>query len=612
MNIIHAFLLIGFLGLTNSLQSGFNNEPIQYCIDKDSVQFVTDNFHEIYTSLGLDKAILIASSAVNVSYDSSWKKEEAYALMCLGVASYLRGNYEQAFPAFQRASDLFDSLIDNRGIALINNELAVFYRKQNNANKVNFCLDKGEKAALNVNDLEALSTNYHHRGETFSQAGDYENALPYFQKVLDIRLELQDSIGLGYIYLDFANSEVEQGNLNNALGYLSQSTAIREKLKDRQGVAVNTVVAGETYFAFEQYQKAIEQFEKTIELAKSIGFTDLTRFAYSMLQKAQVEEGNYRAAYENLSLSQAFSDSLFNIEKSKAIAELETKYETEKKERQIELQQAQLLNQESELKLNRTFSYSLFLVMIGLIAIGILLRKRMILKREKLLEEEKSNTREAQIKAAITSQENERSRFARDLHDGFGQMISILNLNLKSLREGRADKHDVFDKSSEVLEEMYQELKGICFNLMPQTLVKHGVKSAINEFAARVNATDRISIETSFFGLDQRLSDIQEISLYRIGQEWVNNVIKYSDADHIVIQVTMDEEEITLMIEDNGTGFDSQVLIEGKGNGWKNMNSRTNLIKGELELDTRVGVKGSTLIINAPSLLVSKEEQIPV
>ncbi|MEQ9302272.1 MAG: histidine kinase, partial [Marinoscillum sp.] len=76
-------------------------------------------------------------------------------------------------------------------------------------------------------------------------------------------------------------------------------------------------------------------------------------------------------------------------------------------------------------------------------------------------------------------------------------------------------------------------------------------------------------------------------------------VIKYSDADKVMIQITRDEDEITLLIEDNGTGFDEDLLISGKGNGWKNMNSRANLINGELELDTTVGVKGNTLIVNA-------------
>ena len=143
---------------------------------------------------------------------------------------------------------------------------------------------------------------------------------------------------------------------------------------------------------------------------------------------------------------------------------------------------------------------------------------------------------------------------------------------------------------------------------MPQTLIKHGVTAALDEFAARVNAAGKLQVETDFFGLEERLSDIQEISLYRISQEWVNNVIKYSHASKVTIQITRDVNELTLLIEDDGTGFNLAELVNGKGNGWRNMNSRANLIKGELEVDTTPNIKGNALIVNVPT---SVEETVP-
>ena len=89
--------------------------------------------------------------------------------------------------------------------------------------------------------------------------------------------------------------------------------------------------------------------------------------------------------------------------------------------------------------------------------------------------------------------------------------------------------------------------------------------------------------------------------MYRISQEWINNILKYSDAEKITLQITKDNEEITLLLEDNGVGYDKSNLTAGKGNGWKNLNTRTNLIKGKLDLETQKGIKGNTLIINAPT-----------
>ncbi|MEP0365312.1 MAG: tetratricopeptide repeat protein [Cyclobacteriaceae bacterium] len=571
---------------------------VKYGLDtlaqSDQITFITDHFYEIY-STGFDDAIELSRYAIELSQTLNVKESEGYAHMCFGMANYLRGNYETALSAYLTSSEIFDSLRHHDGIARLNNELAVFYRKQKKLDKMHACLDKSEAAALQINNLETLATTYHHKGVTLSQNSDYENALPYFEKVLAIRSELKDSVGLGYIYLDLAEYQVHLGQIDQALKLIDKSTGIRQKLGDAQGVAVNEIIKGETMFAAGRYNEAIGYFENTLTLAKPIGYTDLIRYAYDMLQKAHIETGNYQLAYQNLSQSVVFSDSLFSIEKTKSLQELETKYETEKKEQQLALQTA-------ELKTSQAISIGLVGALALLIVIGTMHRNRVVLKHQKELETEKARTREAQIEAALNSQEAERKRFARDLHDGFGQMISVLNLNLKALEQGKRKASEVFEDSSQVLDQMYTELKGICFNLMPETLIKKGIVEGLREFASRVNRTRKASIMIDTFGIDERLSDLQEISIYRITQEWINNILKYSDADKVTVSLTQDEEEITLLIEDNGSGFDKNDLINGNGNGWKNMHSRANLIKGELELDTTAGIRGSSLIVNAPIL----------
>ena len=284
----------------------------------------------------------------------------------------------------------------------------------------------------------------------------------------------------------------------------------------------------------------------------------------------------------------------------RTIAELQTRYETEKKEQQIKLQNSQIERQQAELRSGRIITAVLVALIVFIFLTGLLLFKRQKLKQEKLLAQEKAFRREAQLEAAINSQELERKRFARDLHDGFGQMISVLNINLKSLEKNGSDRYSIFENSTRVLQEMYKELKSICFNLMPETLIKKGVVDALKEFAQRINLTDKVYVTIDSFGVDERLSDVQEINLYRICQEWINNILKYSDATKINLQLTRDESEITLLIEDNGTGFDPKLVTESKGNGWKNIQSRSNLLGGIVELETTPDQKGNALILNIP------------
>jgi len=231
--------------------------------------------------------------------------------------------------------------------------------------------------------------------------------------------------------------------------------------------------------------------------------------------------------------------------------------------------------------------------------------------RERLYKQVQSN-QEVMMEAIVKGQEDERNRFAKDLHDGFGQMISSLMLNIKGLETAQSTnfekRSNIFRQSTAILNDMYVELKNICFNLMPQTLLAAGVGEALKEFANRINESGEIIVEVSFYDLEERLTEIQEISIYRISQEWVNNIIKYSNASKIELQITKDDDEITLLIEDNGAGFDKSALESGKGNGWKNIHSRANLIKGVVELDTTEGIKGTTFILNAPTKIEVRGE----
>ncbi|MFY0600724.1 MAG: hypothetical protein JXR03_13710 [Cyclobacteriaceae bacterium] len=237
--------------------------------------------------------------------------------------------------------------------------------------------------------------------------------------------------------------------------------------------------------------------------------------------------------------------------------------------------------------------------------------------RDRLNKQVQSN-QEAMMNTIVKGQEDERKRFAEDMHNGFSQMISSLNLNLKSLENTGSHQTnkrlDIFQTSKSILNDMYIELKSICFNLMPHTLVSAGIEEALKESANRISRNEELRVDVSVYNIDQRLPEVIEISLYRISQEWINNIIKHSDATKIQLQITGDKKEITLMIEDNGRGFDTSLLTSEKGNGWKSIYSRASLIKGEIELDSSPNMRGTSFILNTPiakKIAVKKEDAVP-
>lgn len=277
-------------------------------------------------------------------------------------------------------------------------------------------------------------------------------------------------------------------------------------------------------------------------------------------------------------------------------------YETDKKEQQIAVQHAELASQ--KILLGRTYLIIGGLaIILGLLVVIFLLARSRFKRKQQLTENEKQlAVREAFIDATIRSQENERKRFAQDLHDGMGQLISSLRLMVSQLDKNSSveEKLLIAERSEKVLNDMHTEIRSIAFNLMPQTLIQHGLIPALQEMALRINQTGKIVVSVTGYDVPARLNEVHEISLYRIIQEWVNNVIKYAQATKIEVQLVGHEEEISITVEDNGNGFDPAKLEHSDGNGWKNIRSRVNLVKGEVEIDSAPQHKGTSLIIRVP------------
>jgi signal transduction histidine kinase len=240
-------------------------------------------------------------------------------------------------------------------------------------------------------------------------------------------------------------------------------------------------------------------------------------------------------------------------------------------------------------------------------------RKQSRISQQKVLSEQKTRLREAQIQAVISSEEKERKRFASDLHDSMGQLVSALTMNIQGLKSTSNDplvRNEIVDNSTVLLNDIQREIRNIAFNLMPQVLTKEGLIPALQELTARINKSNQVNAKVQVFGIDRRLNEVFEISLYRILQEWISNILKYAEATEILIQFTAHEEEIIITVEDNGNGFDLNTFENSKGNGWRNINTRLNLIKGSMDIDTMQGRKNTMLTLILDKSLAFKTTQV--
>jgi signal transduction histidine kinase len=607
--ILMVFTATSFLVSAQKLSREEHDKRLAGLSDRDKVDYITDNYYSLY-SADFDHALKLTRQAATISRKHKWKDKEAYNEMFQGVIYFLKGDYKSALPFFLTSYTIFDSLKHYDGLARVCNEMGVFYRRNMDVETSKTYLKKAEQFAKEANNKEELGTSLGHQATLLEREGKIEEADELYKRVYAIRREENDSIGLSYALLDMATMELRDNNIERALAYIEESTDIRKKIGDEQGVAVNLVNTGETYFSIKNYQTAIRYFEECLTLAMAIGYTDLVRHTYEQLAAAHVALNNYKKAFHYQQQSKAFNDSLYNIEKTKVIADLQTKYETDKKEQQIALQEAELSERAAQIKQTYVVIGGLVITVVLVLIIFFLAKGRHKKQQELMRKEKELSVQEAYILASVQSQENERKRFAQDLHDGMGQLISALRLSLLSVNSNSSLEHrvEIVNQAEGLLNDMHHEIRSIAFNLMPQTLVQLGLVPALKEMSERINTSGQILVRIEYFDIPERLSEVQEISLYRAIQEWINNVVKYAKAKLIEVQLVGHESEIAVMIEDNGEGFDSNALETSTGNGWKNIKSRMNLIKGTVDVDSHAGRKGTTLILRVPYKIKINQE----
>ncbi|WP_286754918.1 sensor histidine kinase [Roseivirga sp. UBA838] len=549
------------------------------------------------------KAAQLIDRSIEIYEELGMERSMADSYLNKGNLLTNKGDLDSAYLSFQNSLKAYEKLGLNvmMTYALIN--MATVAVELDNWDDA----EAGYRQSLNIllktdPNPQLLAFAYNGVGVVHEKVyADADSALHYYSLGADNARQAQSNYLLSISHNNLGSIYADKGDYHKAIEYLESARELKTAMGERSGLSAVYVGLGEAYQSMGNRAKAEENLLAGLKLAEEINELGDRERAYGALYEFYKSGNQYKAALNYLEKMNIAKDSLLNREHLATVADLNIGYETEKKEQQIALQNARLMQQDVELQRNQIVIVSLIIMAVLLVVIVLLVRNRSQKEKALLEQEARLKLREAEINAVIASQEKERNRFARDLHDGFGQLISVLKLNLSQLNETSAKeaekRYEVFKNGESVINEMYAELRNICFDLMPQTLVKRGLMPALKEFGSRLNQTDQVNCEVLVFANNERLNELVEISLFRITQEWVNNILKYAQADHITIQLIHEDGEVTLTVEDNGNGFDPQIFYRGSGNGWKNIQTRLNQIKGEFDIDSRPGVRGTMMTV---------------
>lgn len=560
-----------------------------------------------------DSALIYANEALRLSKEIASDKYTSLSLQKIGYYYMIKEEYAKSMDYFVEALRIEERRNDKQRIAKLYERLGYIYF---NLQEFNLSMDYRKKA-LEIYITEKDSLNilkmYNNIGglyddrefceyrDSLQKKSDYETAIVFYKKSATISKKIEFTEGYYRAYLNIGNAFRKLGKADEGLPYILKGVDYMRASQNYDGLAPALQALGLCYTKLGQYDKAIACYNECMELSAKFNNYSGILYIYEDIADAFKKSGQYKNALDYFIKFMILRDSLFNVEKSKQIFELERKYNSEKKDQEI-------LNLSMLKKRQKLFIIILVLLtmLVASSAFYLIRRfryKKIIAEQENKISKQKINELEKEkqlvaINAVLDGEENERRRLARDLHDGLGGLLTGVKLKLANMKgnyfldeENRAD----FSNALTMLDSAATELRRVAHNLMPEALIRYGLKDALEDFCKNIETTD-VKVIFQFYGTFSRIDQKIETASFRIIQELVNNALKHSGANQIIVQMIQDDNRLGLSVNDNGKGFDVDKVEKSNTVGLQSVKSRVASLNGMIDIFSKEG-KGTEITI---------------
>ena len=542
----------------------------------DSAQFYYESSRDLAYSI---PDTLIALAAINnlaLAFWSQGKYDKAMDQALLAIKGYeARGNLSDAASGYDnialilmemqqpikakgyllKSLHIYTALKNDQYIADAQLNMSIACERAMEYDSVGFWIDKCLPIFERLDDLWGVAIAHNCIGLVHKEKGEYDAALEHLQKSYDVYLELKSPFRLASSLYNQARVYQAQGN-------------------------------------YEGMKKALVKAKPYIDEAQNL---KLQKQIYHHLGLVHYKLGKKSTAADYYHTYATFVDSLYLKERELTIAEMEVAFQTEKKDKEIAEQSLLISNQEKDLAIaaqnkaegelllsNRNKWIFGLVGAFGILSLFLLYFRQ---RNAKKIEEERNallmEEKEKRLTAVLQTQENERKRIAEDLHDGIVQQLGGLKLGLQ--KEFQDTENGNTTKLIGVLDQATSELRELSHNMMPRSLTALGLTPALQDMLENSLAHSKIKYTFEHFGSDQRFDPKTEVTVFRIVQELIQNVIKHSQASEVNVQLLGTDKSIVLIVEDNGVGFD--IDKEQHGIGLLNISSRLNAIGGRVSFE---------------------------
>ena len=512
----------------------------------------------------------------------NYKLGEGESYSNLALINYYQGKFEKDLDYSLKAISIYESINAKDKLALEYGELG-FRMKKRSFKKALYYMQKGKFIAEDNDFQKPLLSIYNNYGILKEMQNQNDSALLYYNKGLILKQQINDSVGLPYSINNIAGILVKQRKFEKAKSYYDEALKIRIAIKDEIGIAENYTYLGDLFTSQKHHTIAINYYNLALEKAKKYHYLDLIQNSYKMLSQNYEALNNKDAALLNYKLYSTYKDSLLNKETNSKVAELEVKFDTTEKEKQ-------LLKKEIEVKNSRNK-----LLVVSVLALFIGLFGFLIYRQQKL--KNKQQEQEFQLQSAIKEIESQnqlheqRLSISRDLHDNIGAQLTFIISSVDNLKYANKSLDDKItnqlSKISNFTKSTIVELRDTIWAMNSNEFLFEDLRSRIFNFIEKAqSAKEEIDFK---FTIDKDLKDIKlsavvGINVYRTIQEAINNAVKYANPQVVKVEVKAIQNLIQVVIEDNGNGFDIENTKHG--NGLCNMKKRIEEINGEIEINS--------------------------
>lgn len=581
-------------GLNLSKKIGYSVGEIKFSHNYTYVLNFQGNF---------DSSLYYNLKAIELAREIKDSVQLGKALLNTGSVYRYLSEYETAAEYYQQGKMIFEKIGDEGMKSFILNLLQVMYsdlKLHDRAIEVGLeAMALYEKAG----DQRMVGTVMNNLGLSYSKLAKTAEAISLYRRVLQIGKDTDDLNMQGTALLNLGDSYDQENDVSGMEKSYLEALDLFRRMEVKEG----EIIALRGLSIVRMYQKnptaSLDLAKKSVELASETEYPLERQKSLAQLSNTYFALQDIPKARQTMKESEILANRLINEEVQRKTLEIEKKYEVEKQRSQILKLEAENANQLVTNKQRQLVIWILVIVSFSLTAIGLLFQRKTQHKQQLQVQRIKELETEKQLaatEAVLKGEEQERSRLAKDLHDGLGGLLSGIKFSFQTMKGNlilTPENARLFERSLDMLDTSIMEMRRVAHNLMPENLIKFGLDAALKDFCEDINQSGVIDLRYISIGIEgNEIDQTTAVSIYRIIQELVNNILKHAEAKTALVQLTKNSNLILLDVEDDGKGFEHSKMLLGKGIGWSNIKSRLEYLNAKFTLDS-APEKGSSIHI---------------